>query len=186
MIQFNDRVIGEEECLFLANWILKNEDYIKSLGPDEYGGTNENSLTGRHPYFNYLLVDEINEIIAPALKSALNKINYPAPVYVQCWANTFRTGDGIGLHKHAAYNEENFICGNLFLTGPTQPGTTYLIDNELKNIENSPGTLTLFDCHDIHGVGRNQFENIRISMAFDIHQSYDEWMNSKNRIYLLK
>ena len=52
--------LSEDECSEISDFVLNNEDKIKSMGPDHYDGTRDNSLTGRFYLFNYLNVPEIN------------------------------------------------------------------------------------------------------------------------------
>ena len=64
-IKYKSIFLTEEECLLISNFVLENEREIKSLGPDYYDGTPDDSLTGRFYLFNYLNVPEINSILKP-------------------------------------------------------------------------------------------------------------------------
>lgn len=163
MILLMKKILTDQECEFIANWILTNENYIKSLGPDDYKGTSENSLTGRYNIFNYLNVPEIESILAPRLREVFIDINAEFPLSILCWANTFRKNEGIGLHRHGI---DQYYVGNLFIKGPTRPGTTY---KKYGDIENEPGVLALLTSHDVHGVKPNASDEVRISMAFDAY-----------------
>ena len=147
--------ITQEESKKISNFILKNENYIKSLGEDTYVGTSENSLTGRYEVYNYLH-DMPGEILIPKIKNIFKKC------VVQCWANTFRKNEGIESHTHGG--PPAFICGNLFLSGPTY-GTYY----RNKLIESEAGTLILFSNDHRHSVLPNPTDCVRVSMAFDIY-----------------
>jgi hypothetical protein len=155
------KILSDEECDFIADWVLSNEDYIKSFGPDVYKGTSENSLTGRYNVFNYLNVPELESILAPKLKKSFLEIGVSNPLGIQCWGNIFRKNEGIGTHKHGPMD---FFCGNIFIKGPTRPGTFYA---QYGPIENERGVLTLFKSSDMHGVPPNQSDEVRISLAFD-------------------
>ena len=54
MIKVIEDFLTEHEYESISNFILENEEYVKSLGPDNYSGTSNDSLTGRFEYFNYL------------------------------------------------------------------------------------------------------------------------------------
>tara|TARA_B100000427_G_C15205051_1_gene462071 strand:- start:52 stop:600 length:549 start_codon:yes stop_codon:yes gene_type:complete len=150
--------IDQEESKKISNFILKNENYIKSLGEDTYVATSNNSLTGRYNVYNYLQ-HMPGEILIPKIKNIFGKC------LVQCWANTFRKNEGIETHIHGpSKDSKNIICGNLFLSGPTY-GTYY----KDKSIESEVGTLILFSLDHPHGVLPNPTECVRVSMAFDIY-----------------
>ena len=166
-ILITDKILSKCECEEIKKYILTNEERIKNLGPDVYPGTDDDSLTGRYPYFNYLNAPEVGDILIPKLIRIFEEMNLRLPISVQCWANTFRLGQGIKYHRHGPPNF-SFLCGNIFIAGPTKPGTTYEIDGNLVDIENDSGTLTMFDSHVGHLVKPNNSDEIRISIAMDI------------------
>lgn len=160
---FKEQIIDEKECKIIKNYILENEDRVKSLGPDNYAGTKPNSLTGRYNVFNYLYVDEIGSILIPKLEKIFAKLNLKRPISVQCWANTFRKGEGISVHKHGP-NNKSFVCANLFIDGPTKPGTTYYINNKFIDYENIPGEIHVFGSNLYHYVTDNKTDEVRVSL----------------------
>lgn len=164
-----NKILNECECKEIKKYILTNEERIKNLGPDVYPGTDDDSLTGRFPYFNYLNTSEVGDILIPKLIGIFEEMNLRLPISVQCWANTFRLGQGITYHKHGL-SDVNFLCGNIFIAGPTKPGTTYENGGNFVDIENDSGTLTMFDSHVGHLVKPNDSDEIRISIAMDIHE----------------
>ena len=95
--------LTQEECDTIVHQIISLESAVKRLGPDEYVGTSEDSLTGRYEYFNYLNIHSINTIICPKLKEIFG------PCVVQCWANIFRQGEGIEEHKHVDERSVNVV-----------------------------------------------------------------------------
>ena len=95
--------LTQEECDTIVNKILSLESAVKRLGPDEYRGTSEDSLTGRYKCFNYLNIRSINTIICPKLKEIFG------PCVVQCWANIFRQGEGIDHHRHVTERSVNVV-----------------------------------------------------------------------------
>ena len=170
--------LTQEECDTIVNKILSLEDTVKRLGPDIYGGTSEDSLTGRYSYFNFLDVPEINIILEPKLKKLLG------PCVVQCWANILRQGEGIDEHRHfngapANYIERHGLTGNIFLYGDPTTGTYYNFPEfgplSVK-YDNKVGELSLFTPTLFHGVHKNTTGDMRISMAIDVHRDLSEDM----------
>ena len=150
--------VSKEEGEKLSKYILEYESTIKSLGPDIYGGTSNDSLTGRFNVFNYL-EHEPGEILNPKLKDMFGEC------LVQCWATTFRKGEGIEPHKHSNKFRSGMVCANLFLSGVNN-GTWYEAEGDIIN---EIGTLVVFPNDYVHGVKPNTSDAIRISMAFDIY-----------------
>ena len=159
--------LTEDECSVISDFILNNEDKIKNMGPDNYGGTRDNSLTGRFYLFNYLNVPEINLILKPKLQNLFNDLNLESEIYVQCWANTYRKGDYIIPHCHGGPSED-YLCANIFLRGFVEPGTTYHTDTGIVDLKNTVGEIVLFDSLTVHGVKAYQHDDIRITLAMDI------------------
>ena len=152
-----------EECDVIYNRILETEEFVKSLGEDIHNGTAENSLTGRHWCHNYLYDKVIADILLPKFRVVLGRKRY-----IQCWANTFRKGDYIDPHRHAGESEE-FLSANIFLKGRVEPGTTYHTDTGLVDLKNTVGELVLFDSSTVHSVKEYQYDDIRVTLAMDIH-----------------
>ena len=170
--------LTQEECDTIVNKILSLEDAVKRLGPDEYVGTSEDSLTGRYKYFNYLNVPEINTILEPKLKELFG------PCVLQCWANILRQGEGIEGHTHfcdapTSYTERHGATGNIFLYGDPTTGTYYNfpeLDPLSVNYYNKVGELSLFTPTLFHGVYKNTTGDMRISMAIDVMRDLTEDM----------
>jgi hypothetical protein len=172
--------LSRKECEIIKSLILSKEKSIKSMGPDVYWGTSEDSLTGRHPFFNFFYEKEFRDIFAPKLKKTLKKYNYPENVIVQCWANTFRNNEGIKWHKHNTHHKDNnFLSANIFISGDRSIGTYYNLNGKIKKFNNRYGQMSLFDARIMHCVHPNNSKDIRISVAMDIH--FDEstlWIES--------
>jgi len=175
-------LISKKECKEIKNFILTNEEKIKSLGPDIYPGTSENSLTGRYSIYNYMY-DLPGLIILPKLKKLFKKNKYSFPISIQSWANTFRNNEGIEKHKHQLSNEKQFICANLFICGNEDIGTNFIINNKDVKHKNSIGEIMLFPSDLEHYVEKNYDKNIRITMAFDIYLNTK--IEDKKRFYIL-
>ena len=165
--------LTEDECSVISDFVLNNEDKIKSMGPDHYDGTRDDSLTGRFYLFNYLNVPEINLILKPKLQNLFNDLNLESEIYVQCWANTYRKGDYINPHCHGGPSEE-YLCANIFLRGFAEPGTTYYLDSGIVDLKNTVGEIVLFDSLTSHGVKAYRHDDIRITLAMDIHHGIGE------------
>ena len=157
---FIDNFLSEKECDLISNYILKNEDMIKQKGEDNYVGTAKNSLTGRHPYFNYLY-HEPGKILVPKFRELFGEVT------IQCWANTFRKGEGIRMHQHGMRKDRQFISGNIFIDGPEHIGTIY--NGEWK--KSKRGTFAYFSSNVPHAVAKNTSDQVRISMAVDVYKA---------------
>ena len=155
--------LNSEESKTISEFILESESRVKALGPDMFKGTSEDSLSGRHVWFNYLN-DEPGKILIPKLRKLFGTC------VVQCWANTFRKGEGIKPHSHKSPDEvdyPDFLCANIFLSGPNS-GTVYpKYGTVIPNI----GALTLFPNDCVHYVKPNETDEVRVSMAMDIYLS---------------
>tara|TARA_X000001036_G_scaffold135621_1_gene128447 strand:+ start:199 stop:771 length:573 start_codon:yes stop_codon:yes gene_type:complete len=172
-IKHRDIFLTEDECFVISNFVLNNEEQIKGMGPDYYNGTPDNSLTGRYYLFNYLNVQEINVILKPKLQNLFDKLNLASGIYVQCWANTFRRGDYINSHCHAGEGED-FLSANVFLRGFIEPGTTYHTAAGLVDLKNTVGELVLFDSLTVHSVKEYQHDDVRVTLAMDIHHDVSD------------
>lgn len=191
MFLYDKVIFSDKEIETIKNIILEKEDYVKSLGPDVYGGTSDNSLSGRHTIFNWLSIQEVSDILVPKLKYIFIELDWQFPVSVQCWANTFRNGEGIKVHKHRSLLNPDppFYCANIFISGNTKPGTTYYeegltyINAKSETIENKPGKIMIFTSEIYHGVVPNENEDIRISMAMDFYPGVIK--EDLNRYYII-
>jgi len=162
-------LLTEEESEVISKTVLSLEEDVKHVGPDLYDLTNENSLTGRYHCFNFLS----NEVIGSILKPKIREL-FGGPVVVQCWANTFRKGEGIMEHKHALSENENFFrSANIFLHGDPTIGTYY---EGVKSV-NKIGEFVIFPTTMKHSVPPNPMDNIRVSMAMDFYVGHDEFMS---------
>jgi hypothetical protein len=175
--------LNKKECEVIKDFILENEERIKSLGPDEYYGTSENSLTGRYNIYNFMY-DMPGEIILPKLKNLFKLNNVQYPISIQSWANIFRKNENILMHRHTDNPNDNFICANLFIWGNENIGTNFIINGEDINHKNNMGEIMFFPNYLYHYVNKNMEDNIRITMAFDIHPNIE--MQNKKRFYVIK
>ena len=116
-------IFSKDETYLISKFILENEDKIKSLGQSNYDLASKNSLTGTFRFFNFLN-SEVGHLIKEKVFKFLEEQNILKPLYIQCWANTFRKNEGIGTHKHA-FGLEEYFCANIFIDGDEDIGTTY-------------------------------------------------------------
>lgn len=175
-------LLNKEECEKIKNFILNNEEKIKSLGPDIYPGTSEDSLTGRYSVYNFMY-DLPGDIIIPKLKEIFVKDKLNFPISIQSWANIFRKNEGIKKHAHSTDPKDSFICANLFIYGDENIGTTFTINEKQVNYKNNIGEIMFFPCNLEHCVKENNGTDIRVTMAFDIHQK--SMAENKKRFFTL-
>ena len=167
-------ILSKRECEDIKHIVLSQENSIKRMGPDIYSATAPNSLTGMYRFFNFFLDSKFRSIMKPKLLKVYEKLNLPRPMIVQCWANTFRKGEGIGWHKHWGHDSPSgpdFHSANIFIDGDRSVGTSYRIDDKEKTFRNRYGQLSLFDPTIEHCVYSNNSDRIRVSIAMDIHFS---------------
>lgn len=163
-----------QECERVSAFILATEAQVKATGPDIYEGTGDDSLTGRYKTHNYLET-ELGELLIPRLHSFFRTIGFPGPsttrrvVAVQCWANVFRRGEGIARHRHNDGTCVPYLSANLFISGPTDIGTTYEFEDGTRTVPNKVGEMSLFPDFVYHYVKVNPYDTPRISMAMDFH-----------------
>jgi hypothetical protein len=166
--------LSAQECEYVRKYILATEALVKASGPDIYEGTAEDSLTGRYKTHNYLNT-ELGELLIPRLRAFFREIGFPGAsdtkrvVAVQCWANIFRKGEGIDRHRHNDGTCAPYLSANLFISGPTDVGTTYELEDGVHTIPNKVGELSVFSDFIYHGVNKNPYETPRITMAMDFH-----------------
>ena len=167
-------ILSKRECETIKDIVLSQENSIKTMGPDNYGETSPNSLSGRYKFFNFFLDSKFKSIMKPKILRAYERLNLPKPVIVQCWANTFRKSEGIDWHTHWGYNSPSgpdFHSANIFIDGDRSIGTSYRIDGRDKVLRNRYGQLAVFSPTIPHKVFPNNSDRIRISIAMDIHFS---------------
>ena len=170
-IPHNEKLLDSRECSTLKEIILQNEKSVKELGPDIYDGTSGNdSLTGRYTVYNWLNNSEFRNIFLPKLKNFFLKLHYSFPIKLQCWANTFRIGEGITIHNH----DPLVTSANVFICGDPNISTIFVIDDEELVIPNEKGNITIFPGSALHYVNPNTersflLHGIRISIGMDIY-----------------
>tara|TARA_Y100000593_G_scaffold32428_1_gene63953 strand:- start:4117 stop:4782 length:666 start_codon:yes stop_codon:yes gene_type:complete len=174
---FKFNLLNNEECNFIKNYILDKERNVKALGEDIYPSTNNrDSLTGRYKIFNWLYTP-IGNILLPKLKKTFDSMNFEYPVFIQCWANTFRESEHIKAHMHGMgfYSANILISGNNTLGRYKTSGLPFDDDgftHELHDV----GDMLLFGSDVQHYTVNNPDDDVRITVAMDIYpkQSMDK------------
>lgn len=156
-----DNFISDKEAQILGDYILANEKRVKSLGPDLYYGTADDSLTGRWQVYNWLTSQTVGSILLPKLTKLFPNL------WIRMWANIFRKDEGIAKHIHGPTKDQS---GNIFIRGPEDTATHYITGA----VKNKVGTLVTFDSDVPHWVEPNSSETPRISMAFDTIKYYPD------------
>lgn len=169
----------------IKNFLINKEEEVLSLPigtSAAYGdgrtGLGLNSVTSKSGI--YSLFDFRNEL--PEFDELLNflRCSYVDFVlqnqseirnlHIVCWYNIVRSGQEIQKHFHGA-NHNMYLSGNMHLDDyPTS--TDYHIpydDNIIHKFENIIGGITMFPSYLPHKVGVYTGEELRVSVAFDLH-----------------
>jgi|TARA_B110000881_G_C18398524_1_gene424735 hypothetical protein len=95
--------------------------------------------------------------------------------HIVCWYNIVRTGQSINTHFHGTQHH-CYLSGNMHLDDyPTT--TNYYIPYDatlVHKFPNTAGGLTMFPTYMPHGVDTYTGEDIRVSIAFDLHTDIPE------------
>ena len=118
--------LTDAECDILYNRVIETEEYVKSTGADEAAALGQYSayketdaLGGRAGSYNYLDDSVVYDIMMPAIRRIFN-----LGLNVRMWANTFRRGEGLGVHAHRDAADPNGPVETLSLihiSEPTRP-----------------------------------------------------------------
>lgn len=188
----------------LSNKILERESYIKGLDDGsklKMNIVNHNNITNYHTYYNLIdleipettiLVTKIKELIF----NALGWENF----HIKMWANIFRQGDYLGLHKHMDnMSKRKFpyaLSGHCFLYSSEKTYTTYLFKQKkvdifdssinVVDIPNIPGEISIFSSYIEHEF-KKWDGDLRIGIAFDINNEPDanqNWLKTRQFRYV--
>ena len=157
--------------------ILKNELKIIKKYPatdffnrktDGDTGLGYDSLTSRFFHFNvlnWLNTSQLRKEIRKGYESYNNLKN--TPLFVQCWANVMRKGDRIKPHTHHDFNLNTLdgLSGHLCVKVDGSTNTYY----GGKPIQNKNREMTFFPMNLSHWTDRYEGDDVRITVAFDIH-----------------
>ena len=158
---------------FINNYEVERLEHAIHLDEDQVLGIpNDNihrhypALTSQYHVYNWLDNPAVASLNLPDRFFEFKVLEPFDELYIQCWCNIVRKGEKLSKHVHAGAKSHNkFFAANLFIAGNTKPGTWY---EGIGTVENTPGTLTFFDCKFPHAVPLNKGNIPRVSMAFDI------------------
>ena len=160
-----------EECDEIKKYCYKKEEeLIKEGYADVMSDVSTESITTSN-YFRYNFFRD-HPIYAERLVDFLKQTqeNLHWPILVQSWVNVYRKGNGIGWHYHKG-NMGKSLTANIFIDGPTKPGTSYLAENGQEmieiNRENKRGYIQIVPCTVYHKV--NLVDTERLSVGITIH-----------------
>jgi hypothetical protein len=177
----------------IRNFLIEIEPRILDIKThhDADTGLGKDSVTSRFSLYN--LFDftnecpELDELLTFLRESYLN-FCYLEQLEIQdlemtLWYNIVRQGHGIDEHKHGAGNNV-YLSGNMHLDNYPHTTTYYrapIDENHIFPAENTKGGLTLFPSYVPHGVNKNEKEELRLSIAFDLRLAGAEsWKNNPN------
>ena len=156
-----------DECDKIKEYAYRKEDELIKEGhlQGEFDSVTTNN------YFRYNFLRD-HPIYAARLVDFLRQThdNIEWPIAVQSWVNIYRKGAGIFWHNHLGTMGSSFAA-NIFIDGPTKPGTVYLKEtgykiNELA-LENKRGYIQIFPTAILHKV--DPVQSKRISVGITLH-----------------
>lgn len=157
--------------------LISTKPVDKSSG-DGYTGLGANSLTSRYDKFNvfswdYPVIKEIHRQVANVHREFISFLNISnQKLYLQCWANVMRNGEGMEPHIHDV-TPYCYLGGHITVQC-NDTSTVYI--NPINQINepqeyrslNKPGKITLFQNNIPHYTTLHFGDLERISIAFDI------------------
>ena len=177
--------------------ILNKENYILSLNDNSqvpFKNANQNNITKFHRYYNLMDFGFVEMgVVVSEIKKMIFELFGWEHFYLKTWANVFRSGDFLGLHKHMGNNDSKIfpyaISGHCMLYTSHPCYTTFLFkkqknsvhDSSLKeiDIDNIPGEIVLFSSYVEHEF--KQWDgDLRVGIAFDINNEPDadkKWLS---------
>ena len=188
----------------LSDKILERESYIKGLDDGSklpMKIVNYGNLTNYHSYYNLIdLGFPETDILVLKIKELIFNTFGWENFYIKMWANIFRNGDYLGLHKHMDnISTKKFpyaISGHCFLYSTEKTYTTYLFKRKKNSIlgssinvidiQNNPGEISIFSSYVEHEF-KKWVGDLRVGIAFDINNQPDaniEWLQNKQFRYV--
>ena len=173
--------LTDAECDILYNRVIETEEYVKSTGGDEAAALGQYSaykdtdaLGGRAGSYNHLDDPVIYNIMMPAIRRIFH-----VGLKVRMWANTFRKGEGLGVHAHRDASDpkgpkDSWASCVVYCGGPTE-GTWFNLQVKPEvfedvHLRNKKGDLMIFSADVPHWVPPHETDGIRVSIAFDVTQ----------------
>jgi len=165
----------------IKKWMIDNEQMIVKTYPvntDGGTGLGNDSVTSRFGQYNLFdFVDQCPELEKlleffrlTYLKFVTKDGNPIKPCDIVCWYNILRPGEEIKGHFHGA-GHDAYLSGNMHL-GEYDTVTFYRNPfdcNVWFPARNLKGGITIFPSYVWHKTDKYTAEDLRVSVAFDIH-----------------
>lgn len=168
-----------DECDEIKEYAYRKEDELIKEGYKDTITNKTNSITTNN-YFRYNFFRD-HPVYCERFVDFLRKTNQQLewPILVQSWVNIYRKDDGLGWHNHLGGGRVSYNClaANIFIDGPTKPGTTYLnIGQGLEelNRENKKGCIQIFPASIYHKVEPVSSDRISIGITIHSFESIDK------------
>ena len=188
----------------LSNKILERESYIKGLDDGSklpMKIVNQGNITNYHTYYNLLdlKIEETETLVLKIKELIFNAFGWEN-FYIKMWANIFRKGDYLGLHRHMDnISLKKFpyaVSGHCFLYSSEKTYTTFLFKNKkigifdssinVVDLENKPGEVSIFSSYVEHEF-KKWDGDLRVGIAFDINNEPDaniDWLKNRQFKYV--
>ncbi len=174
-------IFTEEECDEIKKYCLEKEKELIASGSEHHDENLTTAITTNN-YFKFNFFQDYPKYAERFVKF-LTETGCPLewPIIAQSWINVLRKDQGINWHTHIG-NMGQCFSANVFIDGPTKPGTSYLnvIEGGIKsqNIENKRGYMHVFPSNIYHKVIPLKEDTERISLGITVH-GYNAIQNSK-------
>ena len=105
-------------------------------------------------------------------------VQLPKELWIQCWVNVLRFGQRIKPHLHCV-DSTCYLSGH-YTVQCNNTSTVYISpENQINdpyeiNVENKPGSMTIFPSYVPHYTTRHYSFTPRITIAFDIFLNKDK------------
>jgi hypothetical protein len=188
----------------LSDKILERESYIKGLSDESklpMKIVNSGNLTNYHSYYNLIdLGFSETDILVSKIKELIFNTFGWENFHIKMWANIFRKGDYLGLHKHMDnMSSKKFpyaVSGHCFLYSSEKTYTTYLFKKKkigifdssinVVDIQNNPGEVSIFSSYVEHEF-KKWDGDLRVGIAFDINNQPEaniQWLQNRQFRYV--
>jgi uncharacterized protein (TIGR02466 family) len=150
---------------------------------DHFGETHFLSdPTFKENYFKKHSLDALKDVVDEHLKDYMQKIGYNEELkyrYDSSWVALFKPGNYGHIHDHGSvdisgvyYHKTNGKDGKIFFESPNTNLASSVVFNHLSNsmtADPEEGKIILFPGWFKHGIKRNNTDETRISLSFNIY-----------------
>ena len=170
---YDEAFLTDTDRIRIAQIVEAHYPSLIERFPPEFALAPKDSLTGRSSFFNFLAIPEMRQILLPKLKEKVKALRPDwSKCVIQCWANTFFEGKGIGWHQHSD-RDTDFLVMHIFIDGEGT-STLYLEpDGSVNQVRNVKGALSVTYPKTYHTTTPNLGGSVRVSIAVDIHPESD-------------